>query len=243
MTWLFLVFLSGAELRAVSPAGTVPANLLRLYLHFREPVTHAVPSSCFGISRLPGGNAVERPFLDFGEDGLWDRERKTLTLLFDPGRIKRGLQLNQTLGPPLQAGGRYRLQSECEGIAPFRHEFDVAGEERRPLDPAKWRILDPVPRTGTREPLRLEAPVLMDEPLFERYVRPDLKGSVSIDGGRIWSFVPDQPWGEFGSEYKIYFGARLEDVSGNRPGRSFDEPATGVRKEAQTVIREFRPRR
>jgi hypothetical protein len=241
MTWLFLVALSGAQLRAVSPAGTVPANLLRLYLHFREPVTHAVPASCFGIVRLPGGDAVERPFLDFGEDGLWDRERKTLTLLFDPGRIKRGLQLHQTLGPPLQAGGRYRLQSDCEGIAPFRHEFDVVGEERRPLDPAKWRILDPVPRAGTREPLRLEASVLMDGELFERYVRVgEMGGPVSIENGRIWILVPDNPWGPV---HKIYFHPRLEDVAGNRPGRSFDEPATGVRKQAQTVIREFQPRR
>jgi hypothetical protein len=219
MTWLFLVALSGAQLRAVSPAGTVPANLLRLYLHFREPVTHAVPASCFGIVRLPGGDAVERPFLDFGEDGLWDRERKTLTLLFDPGRIKR----------------------DCEGIAPFRHEFDVVGEERRPLDPAKWRILDPVPRAGTREPLRLEASVLMDGELFERYVRVgEMGGPVSIENGRIWILVPDNPWGPV---HKIYFHPRLEDVAGNRPGRSFDEPATGVRKQAQTVIREFQPRR
>jgi len=238
MTWIFVVAAAAA---AVSPAGTVPANLLRMYVHFREPVPHAVPASCFGIVRMANGRAVEKPFLDFGDDGLWDRDRRTLTLLFDPGRIKRGVALHETLGPALRAGERYRLQSDCEGIAPFRHEFNVAGEERRPLDPATWRILDPVPRTGSREPLRMEAPVLMDEALFERYVRVDeLEGSVSIVDGRIWTFVPDKPWG--GDPHRILFHHRLEDVAGNRPGRSFDEPATGgPRKQAQTVVREFRP--
>ena len=40
---------------------------------------------------------------------LWDPVRRRITLLFDPGRVKRGVRTNLESGAPLVAGRRYRL--------------------------------------------------------------------------------------------------------------------------------------
>ena len=51
---------------------------------------------------------VDLPFLELGEE-LWDPEGRRLTLLFDPGRIKRGLKPREDAGQILQPGKRYAL--------------------------------------------------------------------------------------------------------------------------------------
>ena len=43
-----------------------------------------------------------------GEE-LWDPNFQRLTMTFDPGRIKRGLTSNETMGPPIAEGKRYTL--------------------------------------------------------------------------------------------------------------------------------------
>jgi len=45
---------------------------------------------------------------------LWDPSFRRLTLTFDPGRIKRGLTSNQTIGPPITEGRHYWLVIDRE---------------------------------------------------------------------------------------------------------------------------------
>ena len=40
---------------------------------------------------MPSGQAVADPFLELDEE-LWSTDGRRFTLLFDPGRIKRGLK-------------------------------------------------------------------------------------------------------------------------------------------------------
>jgi len=40
---------------------------------------------------------------------LWDPSFRRLTMTFDPGRIKRGLTSNRTIGPPITEGRHYAL--------------------------------------------------------------------------------------------------------------------------------------
>ncbi len=49
------------------------------------------------------GRKLDVPFLEVGEE-LWDPTGTRLTLLLDPGRIKRGLKPREDLGPILEAG-------------------------------------------------------------------------------------------------------------------------------------------
>jgi len=233
---------------AVYPSGdSVPANLLRVYILFSRPMSRR------GIAdhvKLLGesGEAVEHPFLNLEQD-LWDPSGQRLTLIFDPGRIKRGLALHENKGLPLRAGGRYRLvisadAKDAEGkplAEAFSKEYRVLPAERSTPDPRRWRIA--IPRVRTREQLLLVADRALDQPLFERLVRVEdeaglpLEGEATVrDGGTRWCFSPAQPWRPGG--YRLRVGAELEDLAGNRPTRLFDEPAdpSGIRKEAQDVL-------
>ena len=58
--------------------------------------------------RRASGAEVSEPFLEIDEE-LWDPEGRRLTLLFDPGRIKRGLLSREEAGGALIPGERYSL--------------------------------------------------------------------------------------------------------------------------------------
>lgn len=87
------------EVAAVYPSASVlPSNLLKFYIHFSNAMS--VGDVYSHIQLLDAeGKPLELPFLELGEE-LWDMESRRLTLLFDPGRIKRGLK------PNLDEGGR-----------------------------------------------------------------------------------------------------------------------------------------
>ena len=75
---------------AVYPStNTLPENQLKFYVHFSAPMSRG---EAYQRIRLldEQGKPLALPFLEIDEE-LWDREWKRLTLLFDPGRIKRGL--------------------------------------------------------------------------------------------------------------------------------------------------------
>ena len=85
----------------------MPANLLKFYIHFSNPMSVGDVYSHIRILDTEG-NPLELPFLELGEE-LWDSESRRLTLLFDPGRIKRGLKPNRETGTPLTQGETYTL--------------------------------------------------------------------------------------------------------------------------------------
>jgi len=196
------------------------------------------------------GKPVELPFLEI-EQELWDREQRRLTVLFDPGRIKRGLAPNEEVGPPLMEGKRYTLVLDAEWqdaagrqmASAFKKTFRVAAEDRTPPDPKRWRVSPPASNT-------LAAVVIdFDEPLDAAM----LEHSISVAGKRgavevgpeekQWRFTPDEPWAP--GEYRIVIDRKLEDLAGNRIGRAFDvDTFKRVSKEItrQTVELRFRVR-
>ena len=232
----------------VYPSGdSVPANLLRVYILFSQPMSRRGVAQHVKLLR-ENGEAVEHPFLDL-EDELWDPSGQRLTLIFDPGRIKRGLALNESKGLALQVGGRFRLLISADAkdakgsplAKAFSKEYRVLPAERSTPDPRRWIIT--VPQAGTREVLRVVADRPLDQPLFERLVRVEdeagspLEGEAAVaEGGTRWSFFPTQVWHPGG--YRLRVGAELEDLAGNRPTRLFDELAdpSGIRKDARDVL-------
>jgi hypothetical protein len=228
----------------------VPANLLRIYVHFSHPMTRR------GIARYihlldQTGQPVESAFLEM-EDGLWDPEGQRLTLFLHPGRIKRGLALHEDLGTPLRAGFRYRLviakEAEDEDGAPlveaFSKEFSVSEDDRTSPDVHKWIVTKP--HDGAREPLIVRADKPLDAALFARLLRVEsadgqpVAGDSSVEAQETcWRFVPSAAWRS--GDYMVRIGAQLEDLAGNRPTRLFDELAgpNGRRAEAREVSLPF----
>ena len=183
------------------------------------------------LVRADSSEAIESPFV--AEPELWDRERRRLTLLFDPGRLKRGLRSHEEAGYPLQEGVAVRLAVD-EGFrdadgAPlqehFEQRYEVEGDLRARVDPRNWECR--LPAAGTVEALR----VRFDRPLDHALLQHALE--VTDDAGRpvpgrpeigaaerSWTFTPAAPWPA--GEYRLAIDPRLEDLAGNSLARVFD---------------------
>ncbi len=207
-------------------ASVLPANQLKLYLVFSAPMQSGDIWPKLHLIDQDGKPSV-LPFVELDQE-LWNRDHTRLTLLFDPGRIKRGVKPNVDMGPVLEEGRRYTLVIDrelkdgrgvpLEGV--FRHEFTVGPAERRGIDPKLWMLGEP--NAGTVEPLVIH----FDRPLDYALLRdvfqiPGVQGTASIAPGETeWSFRPAQPWKA--GEYSLVIDMALEDLAGNRIGRPFD---------------------
>jgi hypothetical protein len=227
----------------------LPENQLKLYICFTAPMQSG---DAWGHLRLldSAGAAVELPFLEIDEE-LWNPGYTRLTVLFDPGRIKRGVLPLQEIGPSIRAGETYTLVIDrgwrdgrgAPLAEPYRKQFRVAPPDREPVDPAKWRIASP--RAGTTEPLIAS----FDEPLDYAMLQHALTvagvtGKVELERGETeWRFTPTLPWNDI--EYQLVVQADLEDLAGNRVGRAFDvdvsKPVT-QKLPGKSVTLSFRPR-
>ena len=88
-------------------ADVLPENLLKFYVHFSAPMGSG--RSYEHIHLLDEANRpVDLPFLELAEE-LWSADLLRLTLLIDPGRIKREVKPLEDVGPALVAGRRYTL--------------------------------------------------------------------------------------------------------------------------------------
>ena len=220
---------------AVYPTGPeVPENHLRLYIVFSAPM--GLGGGGAHVRLLDEhGRPVADPFLPLDVD-LWNAERTRYTVLYDPGRVKRGIRPNAELGRPLSVDRRYTLVIDADWrdaagqplVAPFRREFQVGPARERALDPASWQLDLPV--RGTRDPLAVRFPVPLDYGLLQSALRVTtgggrpLAGEIRVEQGEMrWTFTPRAPWRP--GEYRLVAAATLEDAAGNRIGRPFEVDA------------------
>ena len=220
---------------AVYPTGPeVPENHLRLYIVFSAPM--GLGGGTEHVRLLDAqGRPVADPFLPLDVD-LWNADRTRYTVLYDPGRVKRGIRPNAELGRPLSADREYTLVIDAGWrdaagqplVAPFRREFRVGPARERALDPAAWRL--DLPARGTRDPLAVRFPVPLDYGLLQRALRVatgdgrTLAGEIRVEPGETrWTFTPRARWQP--GEYRLVAAPTLEDVAGNRIGRPFEVDA------------------
>lgn len=233
----------------------LPENQLKFYIHFSAPMSRG---DAYRFIHLVDeqGRAVPDAFLHLDEE-LWDPGLRRFTLFFDPGRVKRDILPNRTMGAPLQAGHHYALVidagwPDAQGRAlrdSQRKEFVVVAARREIVDPDRWRIS--APSGATREPLALEFPQSMDHALLERMITvhgasgENVTGAVIIAAGeRHWQFTPAAPWQA--GRYVLHIDTALEDLAGNTLERPFDidllqggrtRNATGARVEKSFRVR------
>lgn len=212
--------------RVYPSTGSLPSNALKLYFYFSASMRRG---EAWQHIRLldEHGAPVELPFLEIDQE-LWDRTNTRLTVLFDPGRIKRGLLPLEESGPNIVEGRSYTLVVSHDWLdangmplaADFTKHFQVVAAVREPVDPAQWRIHPPTP--GTAEPLTIDFPRPLDYALINRAITVDgVKGKVEVAAGETeWRFTPDAPWRP--GAYRLTVDTALEDLAGNRVGRAFD---------------------
>ena len=212
-------------------ASKLPENQLRFYLHFSQPMSKGEAYTHLKLLK-EDGTAVELPFLELGEE-LWDGTGTRLTLLIDPGRIKRGLKPREDVGPVLEAGHSYTLAvdsswKDASGEplkTGFRKQFSAQEPVETGIDVAAWKLT--LPTANSKQPLVVRFPRPLDHALLLNKVavlnasHRLVVGDVAVgDEERQWAFTPTEPWQE--TDYELEVDKVLEDLAGNRIGRAFE---------------------
>ena len=222
----------------VAPHGsTIAANTLRIHVTFSEPMGGG-PRLFDGIRLADAAGATIAGA--FRETPRWSRDRRTLTLLLHPGRIKRDIPYARGLPPLLEPGAHVRLfvdgvlDAQGEALQPaFQRDFLVGPSDVR--GPSLSTVSATPPRTGA-DPLRLA----FDEPVDVGVAavsisvqRVDPPGPPvpctwsAGDGDRAMACAPEVPWAAGG--YRVVLACTLEDAAGNPAGGVFDvRLATGA---------------
>ncbi|WZO96583.1 hypothetical protein EP7_003583 [Isosphaeraceae bacterium EP7] len=233
-------------IRVTPTAEDLPENLLKFYVTFSAPMARGEAYTHVQILDRDD-RPLSLPFLELGEE-LWDPTGTRLTLLLDPGRIKRGLVPREEEGPILISGRSYTLRIRKEW--PDAGGNVLAEEFRKPfratcadeVSPAlsSWKLTPP--RVGSLEPVSIDFPEPLDDALLRSALRVEvgedqsIEGSIEVDRGETrWRFRPKQAWTKMG--YRVVIEAILEDRSGNnllhpfevdvaRPSTNLDETRT-----------------
>jgi hypothetical protein len=207
----------------IHPAGPeVPENLLRIELRFDRP--QRLPFDSRRLALLDArGDEIPRALLDLT---LPSSDGRRLTVLLDPGRVKRDVGPNVDAGRALVAGETVSLRvlDEPPGRAPTVKTWHVAPALSRPLEVEAWRWRPP--RAGSREALvvDLRAPISSTGEVLIAV----LDGSGRRVAGRTalgpndaqWRFVPAKPWRR--EAYRVVAHPDLEDPAGNRRCAAFE---------------------
>lgn len=214
-----------AQVTAIYPSGEVlPENVLRFYLHFSVPMA---PGRVADVVRLrdEAGRSDALAFMSFKQE-LWSADRTRLTLLIDPGRIKRSIVSQRGIGPALIEGRSYSLTidegwSSADGsstLPGFSTSFRVGSALRTRPCVDRWRWVPPEP--GSKAPMVITLDRAFDRHLLLDAVEIVGENGVAIDGvasvGRCetsWSLTPTDPWPEYALRVRV--ADWLEDVAGN----------------------------
>lgn len=209
----------------------LPENLLKIYVHFSRPMSRGEAYRRLHLLDAEG-KPVEDAFLELGEE-LWDPTGTRFTLLFDPGRVKRGLRPREEEGAALVAGNRYTFVvdadwRDAEGqplAAGARRDFVALTADFESPNPKDWT--SKVPPAGSRAPLLVIFPESLDEALLRRLLRvvdhkgTPIAGAISIaEQETHWRFEPQEPWRT--GAYRLVVEPTLEDLAGNSVGRPFE---------------------
>ena len=232
------------EIVSVHPqADELPENMLRMYVYFSASMS---PGEAYNHIHLKTeeGNVVEKAFLIVDSE-LWDSERKRFTLLFDPGRVKRGIRSNLELGSPLKQGQSYQLVidstwRDANGnflAQSFTKSFHITSAIRTVTSPRNWDMT--TPSAGTLEPLMIAFDRPIDHALALKYILVTsqseiVTGKITLTGSTIWKFTPDQPWKP--GEHQIEVSPLLEDVAGNNLNNPFDVDITKAKRVSSVEI-------
>ncbi len=216
-------------------ASELPENLLRFYFYFNTPMKKGQALDHIQLVDAEG-NIDKRAFMAFKEE-LWSPDGKRFTLLFDPGRIKRGVSTNIEYGPALLEGKRYYLQISAYWQDVYGQELGIDTSKelvvgkayRQQIEANQWVVEDP--SANSTEVLSIQFDRVMDHALLQSMIQVQNQAQDHIAGRwevaeaeRIIQFIPAQAWQQ--GKYQIIIDSRLEDVAGNNLQNLLDQKET-----------------
>lgn len=225
---------------------TLPANLLKLYIVFTRPMQEGQALEHIALIK-DGRDTLSEVFLDLQPE-LWNNNSNMLTLWFDPGRIKRDLQPNKRLGPPLLPGAHYRLVIRNDWRAAsgatlakeYTKDFVTRIADTLSPDPEMWSVI--APKAGTHAELTVDFHESLDYTLAKNAISVVNDRDEAVSGkleittrGDALRFVPDSAWAA--GTYALRVESRLEDLAGNNLNHLFDNDLTKPQKTPQQVYK------
>ncbi len=233
-----------AELLRIYPsADLLPENLLRFYFCFSTPMKKGEMLKYIQLVDSKG-NKDSHAFMQFKQE-LWSPDGKRLTLLFDPGRIKRGVSSNVELGPALLEGNTYQLiiSGEWQDVygqklgASATKTFEVGTAYRTAINISSWNL--DTPEVKSAQPLSIHFGRIMDHALAQSMIQIKNEENGTIEGDWkmsesefIASFIPTEKWQK--GHYQILVDNRFEDVTGNNLNNLLDQPKTEQHLKSKT---------
>ncbi|MDA7921651.1 hypothetical protein N9Z18_00010 [Verrucomicrobiales bacterium] len=229
---------SRPELRIEPLAETLPANFLKFYLHFSEPMERGDVFRYLRLVKVKADGSEEEVVEPFREVELWGADFKTLTLWLHPGRQKPGVNLNVDLGPVLEEGESYRLIVSAEWKTELgwpvtgsrSKKFSVGPVDTQQPNPGKWGI----ERLSAVELVLMTGDFLDPASVRKRIeVRRELREDplptvVTVSEDRVFlKFMTMVPSGTvlerwYPGAYRISIYPELEDLAGNSLSRPFN---------------------
>ncbi len=215
-------------------AQTLPANHLKFYLLFSEPMRRGNIFSQFTLLDQQGQTVLE----PFRETELWSDDGRRLTLWFHPGRQKTGVNLNVEIGPVLQPGNHYTLivsglwksQAGVPLGTSYQKAFLAGPPDHEQPKLEQWQITPPTV-TDTNA-LKIAFPEPFDWALLKSRLWIETSEGRNVEGSslvgteeRSWSFTPKTPWQS--GHYRVAVESLLEDLAGNSLARPFEVDING----------------
>lgn len=239
------------EVLAIYPGGgQIPENTLRFYIEFSTPM---MPHRAEDFIALVDdtGAVDDAAFMMFKQE-IWNEDRTRLTLLMDPGRIKRGVAQNMTLGPAIEETRRYALVVRAgwpgatgpHVASRYENSFVVSPALRARPSLNDWDLS--LPTIGTRSRLAIAFDRPFDAVQTSHNIRiinakgQGVTGDITLDASQTyWTFAPDKPWTS--GTFEIVIDAHLEDVAGNNFRDTLDHPVGAVTREVDQLWIPFQP--
>jgi len=202
----------------------LPENTLRFYIYFSTPMKKEVALQHIHL-RDENGKEDKHAFMKFKRE-LWSPDGKRLTLLFDPGRIKRGVSTNVEKGAALSSNKSYELviSKTWKDVynqplsETFTKSIAVSRGYRTPIETRDWSISSP--KTTSKENLIIEFDRIFDYALLQNMIvvkdenNEVINGEITIaKNEKKWSFTPESVWENH--IIFIWINPRLEDAAGN----------------------------
>ena len=215
-----------AEVDVVYPsASQIPENTLRLYIHFSKPMRRGQVEEKIRLLD-ENDHVIQRAFVTGPIGELWDSKQQRLTLLLDPGRIKRGVAPNRELGPALEKGKKRTLHIDGDFIdvkgqtikTEFRKTYSISEPIYDAISMQHWHITEPT--SGTQMPLQIHFDRPLDSGMLSHVIhvydekKEKIIGQVEFtENETIWQFHPSRSWSN--KPHTIEIPSKLEDISGN----------------------------
>lgn len=212
------------QVLGVYPSGPViSAHTLRLFIQFASPQHSEI------LPRLTLESQDDTPITEaFLKQELWSPDRRVLTILFDPARLKTDLGRQRRLGAPLEGQSEVKLLLNGLVIKSWR----VKPERCRVPVLSEWQINPP--GGGGLSPLTINFPEPIDYQALHLIAVLDsdglrLSGDESFTHSeRQWIFMPSTRWTP--GIYRILVHPDLENPCGDQIGDAFEHTRKPVHK-------------